>query len=296
MKRGSELGLFTRLSAAVAFMAFIVLMAIPMAEARRGAQPPVQPGKVNCRLADGKVDMPGYPVVGPSGTQVATKRVVILWRYVDANCDGAMTWGVGPAEGADYLRIVPRTIYDFTSAGKPVAANNQVQLSTHHFGPFDPAIPLSGAFRETAFREVHHDDLIQGLPAPGDFVVTQGPDGPAVPGLTISVHLFTDSGDATFIPGVVPKWGARYVLTIDPALSDGTIPAGAYMFMDSQLNVYNVVPGANGACEFGFSEEDWINVNGGGPVQPGPNTAATSDPNVVPVPIRFAPHCSNNVP
>lgn len=241
--------------------------------------------------------MVGYPVYDPSGLQVAAKRVVILWRYVDANCDGVMSWGVGPTEGADYLRIVPRTIYDFASAITPAQnANGQVQLSTHHFGPFDWTVGPGGAFRTTALREVHHDDFIPGLPAPGDFVVTQGADGLPVPGLSLSVHLFTDGGDTVSVPGSVPKWGARYVLTVDPAVSNGTIPAGTFMFMDSQLNVYNIVPAADGTCEFGFSEEDWINVNGGGPIQQGPNTANTTDPNVSPVPVYFAPQCTNNLP
>ncbi len=275
--------------------AVIGLMLVVMArgtEARRGGRDPVQPGKNNCRLDKGSIKMDGHPVYDASGIQVATKRVTILWRYIDANCDGQMTWGVGPAEGADYLRIVPRTIYDFTGAITPAQdANGQVQLSTHHFGPFDATL---GGFKATAFREVHHDDLIAGLPAPGDFVVTQGMDGPPIPGLTVSVHLFTDSGDAVFVPGAASTWGARFVLTVDPTLSDGTIPAGAYMFMDSQLNVYNIVPSTDGTCEFGFSEEDWITVNGGGSVQPGPNTANTTDPNVIPVPVRFAPQCANN--
>ncbi|MFQ5598786.1 MAG: hypothetical protein ACE5GK_12145 [Nitrospiria bacterium] len=68
------------------------------------------------------------------------------------------------------------------------------------------------------------------------------------------------------------------------------------MFLDSQLNVYHIVPSAVGSCEFGFSEEEWINVNARGAVQQGPNTANTIDPNVVPVPIQFAPHCTNNTP
>lgn len=60
--------------------------------------------------------MPDYPVYATDGvTLVATKRVTVLWRYVDANCDGVMTWqGLG-GEGHDYLRIVPRTQYLFTS-------------------------------------------------------------------------------------------------------------------------------------------------------------------------------------
>ncbi|MFQ5803834.1 MAG: hypothetical protein ACE5JQ_13135 [Candidatus Methylomirabilales bacterium] len=289
--------LVKRLAVVVALTGLALVVMAPATEARRSGQNPVQPGKNNCRLAKGTIKMSGYPVYDLSGTQVATKRVTILWRYVDANCDGQMTWGVGPAEGADYLRIVPRTIYDFTSAITPAQdANGQIQISTHHFGPFDPTLGAGGAFRPTAFREVHHDDLILGLPAPGDFVVTQGMDGLPIPGLTISVHLFTDSGDVISVPGVATTWGARFVLTVDPLLSNGTIPAGAFAFMDSQLNAYDIVPSADGTCEFGFSEEDWINANGGGSVQAGPNTANTNDPNVVSVPVHFAPQCSNNTP
>lgn len=280
----------------IALLGIVLGVMTSPAEARRSGENPVRPGKTNCRLADDKIKMPGYPVYDAAGIQVATKRVTILWRYVDNNCDGQMTWGVGPAERADYLRIVPRTEYDFSSAiaTTPDLAGN-VQISTHHFGPFDTALAPAGAFRTTAFREVHHDDFIAGFPAPGDFVVTQGMDGPPIPGLSVLVHLFTDSGDAVFVPAAASTWGARFVLSVNPTLSDGTVPAGAFMFLDSQLNVYNIVPSTTGGpCEFGFSEEDWITVNGGGSPQTGPNTAATTDPNVVPVPVHFAPQCSNN--
>lgn len=288
-------GLAVRLTAVAALTGMALAMLTLQAEARRSGENPVQPGKNNCRLDKGIIKMDGYPVFDSLGIQVATKRVVISWRYVDANCDGMMTWGVGPAEGADYLRITPRTIYDFAfdMAVTPNAAGD-VQISTHHFGPFDPNLAPGGAFRTTAFREVHHDDLIPGLPAPGDFIVTFGTDGLPIPGLSASVHLFTDSGDATFVPGAAPRWGARFMLNVDPLLNNGTIPMGAYMFLDTQLNVYDIVPSADGSCEFGFSEEDWIGVNGGGAIQSGPSTADTIDPNVVPVPVQFAPQCSNN--
>ena len=238
----------------IVVVAFGMVLLASESEARRSGRDPVQPGKNNCRLDKGSIKMPGWPVFDAAGVQVATKRVTILWRYVDANCDGQMTWGVGPAEGADYLRIVPRT---------------------------------------TSLRAVRHDDLIPWLPAPGDFVVTQGTDGLPIPGLSLSVHMFTDSGDVTAVPGVAPIWGARFVLSVDPLLSNGSTPAGAFIFVDSQLNVYDVVPDASGNCEFGFAEEDWINANGGGAIQLGPNTAAPANIDVVPVPILFAPQCLN---
>ncbi|MFQ5598785.1 MAG: hypothetical protein ACE5GK_12140 [Nitrospiria bacterium] len=154
--------------------------------------------------------MDGYPVLDMSGFQVATKRVTILWRYVDANCDGVMTWGMGPADGSDYLRIVPRTLYNFTSQMAAMTnTNHEVQITTHHFGPLDP---ITGAFRQTAFREVHHDDLIPGLPAPGDLSVTQGIDGPPIPGITARINLFTASGDVVFVPGFIGTWGAKFTL------------------------------------------------------------------------------------
>ncbi|MFQ5779690.1 MAG: hypothetical protein ACE5HN_02745 [Nitrospiria bacterium] len=279
----------------ISFAGLILFTMVPASEARRSGQNPVQTGKNNCRLAKGIIKMPGYPLYNLVGTQVATKRVTISWRYVDANCDGVMTWGLGPADGSDYLRIVPRTIYDFTFPLTVVG--NEVQVSTHHFGPFDNAIP-PGAYRETAFREIHHDDLFPGLPAPGDFTITQGMDGLPIPGLTGKIVLAPNAGlipgDNRFVPGSETRWRAKYFLEVDPLLLPSrTIPAGAFMFFDSQLNAYNIVPSSDGSCEFGFSEEDWINVSSGGPIQDGPNTLTgvfpdgTPDPNVIPIPVHF---------
>ncbi|MFQ5716778.1 MAG: hypothetical protein ACE5GQ_06710, partial [Nitrospinales bacterium] len=138
---------------------FLFVALIQTAEARRGDRPPPTPGGPPpqngkaCRLAKGSIKMPGYPILDAAGAQVGVKRVTILWRYVDANCDGVMTWVGGTPgatlEGADHLRVVPRTIYDFNlgSLATTPDLNNEVQISVHHFGPFDPAIGLSGAFR-----------------------------------------------------------------------------------------------------------------------------------------------------
>lgn len=68
----------------------------------------------------------------------------------------------------------------------------EIQMSTHHFGPLDPV----GFIRNSAFRLIKHDDLIPGLPVPGDLVITNGPDdGLPIPGLSFRVSMFGDSGD-----------------------------------------------------------------------------------------------------
>lgn len=287
---------------AVALLALVAAsISVGRTEARRGGLPPVQPGNGNCRLANGTIDTRGWPVLDASGAQVGTRRISVLWRYVDANCDGVMTWrplgATTPLEGADYLRIVPRTIYSFSGAVVPAwRPDRTAQISTFNFGPAGAA---TGASTVTSFREIHHDDFIAGLPAPGDMIVTQGADGLPVPGLSLAVHLQAGGADADFVPSwdaaagaINDRWGARFVLSYNPALSNGTIPAGTAMFMDSQLNAYSLVPGPGGACLTGFSEAEWLRGVGG--IVAGPNTLATADPGLTPVPVHFAPQCSNN--
>lgn len=222
------------------------------------------------KLAKGKIKLDGIVITDRAGNPIATKRVTILWRYSDVNGDGLFNWG-GPPETGDVFRLVCRTIYDFTADFTP-DPNWNGQLSTFHWGPFDPA---TNTFRASAFRGVHHDDFIPGLPVPGDFTVAQGMDGLPVPGLSLTASLTAGGSDWDPnngpIPVTAPTWGIRYMLSFAPG-TPRVIPAGTFMFMDSQLDMRHI---ASNTCESGWSEEDWITTGGiGGFTQTGPNTAA----------------------
>ncbi|MFQ5649814.1 MAG: hypothetical protein ACE5IY_07720 [bacterium] len=225
------------------------------------------------KLKKGKIKIDGLAITDRAGNPVATKRVTILWRYSDVNGDGVFTWEGAPEVG-DVFRLVNRAIYDFTADFAP-DPNWNGQIATFHWGPFDPA---TNSYRPTVFRGVFHDDFLPGLPVPGDFVVTQGPDGLPVPGLSLTASLFIDSGDWDpnngSTPVTEPRWGIRYILKFAPG-TPRVIPAGTFMFMDSQLDMQNI---ATTTCENGWSEEDWITTGGvGGFVQHGPSTARPSD-------------------
>lgn len=239
------------------------------------------------KMRDGRIRNDGIVITDRAGVPVATKRVTVLWRYSDVNGDGVFTWG-GPSEGGDVFRLVNRAIYDFTADFTP-AADWDGTLATFFWGPAGPA---AGAFRPSVFRGVGHDDFIPGLPVPGDFIVTQGEDGPPVPGLSLTGQLFIDTGDWDpnngLTPLTAPRWGIRYTLSFAPG-TPRVIPAGTHMFMDSQLDMRNI---ANDACESGWSEEDRIATGAGGFTQPGPNTAAPDlarFPKLEVVPLLFAP-------
>lgn len=269
------------------FMVFILGCSTqePFAPQNKSDGPPLAK---KVKLGNGKIKNKGIIITDRAGNPIAIKRVTILWRYSDVTGDGQFTWN-GQPEVGDVFRLVCRSIYEFTSAFTPDPSWDGT-LSKYHWGPFDPA---TNSFRPTVFRGVHHDDFIPGQPVPGDFVVTQGMDGLPVPGITLSAGLFIDSGDwdpnLGPTPVAEPRWGIRYKLKFAPG-TPRVIPAGTFMFMDSQLDMQNL---ANNACESGWSEEDWITTGGiGGFIQSGPNTAAP-DPNLFPkleaVPLLHVP-------
>lgn len=233
------------------------------------------------KLVTGQSKIDGVVITDGAGNPIATKRVHVIWRYEDTNLDGTFTWG-GPPETGDRLRLVCRTIYKFNADFVPHPSWNG-QLSTYHWGPLDPA---TGSFRLTAFRGTDYDDFLPGLPVPGTYVVTQGVDGPPVPGLSLTSSLFSDSGDTIPVPPNLPRWGIRYILSFALG-TPRKIPAGTYMYVDAQLNMQHLSPDT---CENGWSEEDWITTGGlGGFIQTGPNTAAPLYLELAAPPLLYVP-------
>jgi len=212
---------------------------------------------------------------------VGDKRVTLIMRWQDTNCDNVFDLQGTYSDLNDVLRVTPRfTITLTTPLTLPVGTYT---ISTFNFGPIDTSILIPAA-KESSFFHVRSDDLLPGGILPGDFIAAPTADGLNFPDVTMAGELFSNLGaPGNVIPDEATSWGVRFTITVN-AVADAagvlstekTFPAGTFIQGDSQLNIYGVrgtLPATvTAACEFGWSESYDVELSSGGLVQPGPNT------------------------
>jgi len=274
--------IITRWVSAAVLALFILTVISPFAEARRnrggdGQAPGENVGKgKGCTMAGEKFKSDGWPILS-GGATIGVKRVTLIMRWSDANCDDIFDLVGEYNDLNDFLRVTPR--FTITLTAPLTLPVGTYTISTFNFGPIDNSLIIPAA-KESSLWHVRSDDLLPGGVLPGDFIVAPCQDCANFADVTMAGELFSNLGAPdNVIPDAAYSWGIAFTITVNPVLdpltgilsTEKTFDAGTFFQGDSQLNIYGVRITALG-CELGWSESYDVE----GLPQEGPNTM--SDP------------------